>query len=120
MATWADVCDLAERLPGTVLGQAHEGSPAWYAGRHTFARLRWDDQDQDLVQVWSGDMDTGRALASRSEVFPVIQTFEYRVSVWGRLDLLEREELAELVLDSYDIRGGRRRRGGIGLADLLS
>ena len=120
MATWADVCDLAERLPGAVLGQAHEGSPAWYAGRHTFARLRWDDEDRDLVQVWSGDMDTGKALALRAKTFPVIHTFEYRVSVWGRLDLLEREELAELLLDSYDIRGGRRRRGDVGLAELLT
>ncbi|MGW5240744.1 hypothetical protein ACWEOW_17580 [Monashia sp. NPDC004114] len=120
MATWADVCDLARRLPKAVLGQAHEGSPAWYAGRHPFARLRWDDEDRELVQVWTGDMDTGKALAPRGAVFPVIHTFEYRVSMWGRLDLLDREELAELLLDSYDIRGGRRRRGDVGLADLLA
>jgi len=120
MATWADVCELAERLPGAMLGQAHEGSPAWYAGRHPFARLRWDDDDRELVQVWSGEMDTGRALEGRRETFPVVNTFEYRVSMWGRLDLLDRQELAELVLDSYDIRGGRRRRGQVGLADLLA
>jgi hypothetical protein len=120
MATWADVCDLAERLPGAVPGQAHEGSPAWYAGRHQFARLRYDDDDRELVQVWTGAMDTGLALAGRRETFPIIQTFEYRVSVWGRLDLLDRGELAELMLDSYDIRGGRRRRGDVGLAELLA
>ena len=76
------------------LGQAHEGSPAWYAGRHPFARLRLDDDGRELVQVWTGEMDTGKALSRRREAFPVIQTFEYRVSMWGRLDLLGREELA--------------------------
>lgn len=120
MANWGDVCDLAQRLPGSILGQAHEGSPAWYAGRHPFARLRWDDADRELVQVWSGDMATGRELSARRETFPVIQTFEYRVTMWCRLDLLDRLELAELVLDSYDIRGGRRRRGQVDLPDLLS
>jgi hypothetical protein len=120
MATWADVDELAGRLPGAELGIAHEGSAAWYAGRHTFARLRFDDDGRELVQVWTGEMDTGQALADRSETFVRIDTFRHRVTMWARLDRLDRRELAELVLDSYDIRGGRRRRGDTGLAALLS
>ena len=119
MATWADVDDVAERLPGAELGVAHEGSPAWYAGRHTFARLRWDDDGRELVQIWTGEMDTEKALAGRRDTFVRIDTFRYRVTMWGRLDHLDRRELAELLLDSYDIRGGRRRRGGTGLEDLV-
>ena len=120
MASWADVCTVSARLPGAVLGQAHEGSPAWYAGRHPFARLRWDDDDRELVQLWSGDLATEQVLAGRRDIFPVLQTFRYRVTMWCRLDLLDRQELAELLLDSYDIRGGRRRRGEVGLPELLA
>ncbi|NUO33479.1 MAG: MmcQ/YjbR family DNA-binding protein [Dermatophilaceae bacterium] len=119
MATWADVDELAGRLPGAELRVAHEGSPAWYAGRHTFARLRWDDDGHELVQVWTGEMDTGQALDGRRDTFVRIDTFRYRVTMWARLDLLDRRELAELLLDSYDIRGGRRRRGDFGLEELV-
>jgi hypothetical protein len=90
VATWDDVCDLAERLPGATLGPAGEGSPVWYAGRHTLARLRWDEDDHALAQVWSGDMDLEQALSRRRELFPLIRTFEYRVTMWCRLDLVER------------------------------
>ncbi|GAB3886111.1 hypothetical protein [Terrabacter terrigena] len=119
MATWADVDEMAGRLPGAGRGVAHSGSPAWYAGRHTFARLRRDDDGHELVQVWTGEMDTGRALAGRRDTFVRIDTFRYRVTMWARLDLLDDRELAELLLDSYDIRGGRRRRGGTGIEHLL-
>lgn len=119
MATWSDVDELAGRLPGAEVGVAHEGSPAWYAGRHTFARLRRDDEGRELVQVWTGEMDTGQALAGRRDTFVHIHTFRYRVTMWARLDLLDRRELAELLLESYDIRGGRRRRGDTGLDSLL-
>lgn len=119
MATWSDVDELAGRLPGAVLGIAHEGSPAWHARRHTFARLRWDDDGRELVQVWTGEMDTEAALAGRRDTFVRIDTFRFRVTVWARLDRLDRRELAELLLESYDIRGGRRRRGQTDLADLL-
>lgn len=119
MATWSDVDEVAGRLPGAVRAVAHEGSPAWRAGRHTFARRRTDDDGHDCVQVWTGDMDTAPALAARRDTFVRIDTFRYRVTLWARLDGLDRAELAELLLDSYDIRGGRRRRGETGLAELL-
>ena len=119
MATWADVDELAGRLPGAELGVAHEGSPAWFAGRHTFARLRWDDDGCELVQVWTREMDTEPALADRRDTFVRIDTFRFRVTLWARLDRLDRRELAELLVESYDIRGGRRRRRDVGVEDLL-
>ena len=108
MPTWHDVDTLAQRLPDAERGRAHEGSPAWYAGRHTFARYR-EDRGRPIVQLWSGDMDLGRQLAPRSSTFVRIDTFDFRVSVWALLDRLDRRELAELLLDSYGIRGGVRR-----------
>ncbi len=112
MPTWDDVTDLAGRLPDADLGEAHEGSPAWYAGRHAFARYREDDGRQ-ILQFWSGDMDLGEQFAARRETFFRVDTFEHRVSVWAWLDLLSPRELAELLLDSYRIRGGRRRAAGV-------
>jgi hypothetical protein len=109
MTTWRDVCELAELLPDARLGEAHEGSPAWYAGRHQFARLRWDDSGRELLQVWTGDLTTQAALAERRDVFPVVHTFQYRVTCWGYLDRLDLRETAELLLDSYGIRGGTKR-----------
>ena len=120
MATWADVEQMAERLPGAEPMVAHDGRPAWRAGRHTFARLRLDDDGGELLQVWTDVMDTEQALAGRRDTFVHIDTFRFRVTVWDRLDLLDRRELAELLLESYDVRGGPRRRGGVGLTDLLS
>ena len=48
MPTWDDVTALARRLPDAELGAAHEGSPAWYAGRHPFARYR-EDAGREIV-----------------------------------------------------------------------
>jgi hypothetical protein len=116
---WRDVCELAGRLPDARLGQAHEGSPAWYAGRHQFARLRRDDDERELLQVWTGDMDTEAALTARRDVFVEVHTFQYRVTVWCYLDRIDLREAAELLLDSYGIRGGPRRRAAINAADYL-
>lgn len=121
MSTWANVDELAGFLPDAVRGRAHEGSPAWYAGRHIFARLRYDDADpeRELVQVWTGEMDTEAALAQRRDVFLVVHAFQYRVTMWAHLDMLDRRELAELLLDSYGIRGGPSRRARVDLGRFL-
>jgi hypothetical protein len=119
MTTWRDVCELAERLPDARLGEAHEGSPAWYAGRHQFARLRWGDDGRELLQVWTGDMNAGAALAERPAVFPVVHTFQYRVTAWCYLDQIGPRETAELMLDSYGIRGGPKRARAVDPAQFL-
>jgi hypothetical protein len=118
MVTWDDVDRLCARLPGATRGRAHEGSPAWYAGRHQFARLR-DDEGRTMLQFWSGDMDTAAILGERRDVFPVVHTFRYRVSVWAYLDGLDLRETAELLLDSFAIRGGARRRAAVDPAAFL-
>ncbi|MGH3447828.1 MAG: hypothetical protein ACRDP4_09420, partial [Nocardioidaceae bacterium] len=48
-STWSDVEYLVARLPDPTLEQAHRGSPASYAGRQPFARLRWDEQDRQII-----------------------------------------------------------------------
>ncbi|NUR97436.1 MAG: hypothetical protein HOV67_19540, partial [Kribbellaceae bacterium] len=90
------------------------------AGPHQFARLRRDAEDRELVQVWTGDLDLGPALAARRDVFPVVHTFQYRVTCWGYLDRLDLRELSELLLDSYGIRGGPKRRQAVDLEQFFS
>jgi hypothetical protein len=109
MATWDDVTDLVRGLPDARATTAHEGSPSWSAGSHQFARLRWDDDGRELLQTWSSDMSLADALEARRDVFPVIHVFRFRVSTWAVLACLDRREVAELLLDSYAIRGGQRR-----------
>ncbi len=58
-------------------------------------------------------MDLERQLAPRRGTFVRIDTFDFRVSVWALLDRLDPRELAELLLDSYGIRGGVRRAGRV-------
>ena len=111
MSDWRFVAQLCERLPEAVLGAAHEGSPAYFVGRHPFARLRWDDDRRELLQAWTGDLGLEAALATRREVFPVVARFTYRVSFWAYLDALDDRETAELVVESYLIRGPVGRRG---------
>jgi hypothetical protein len=109
VATWDDVDDLVKGLPDARATTAHEGSPSWSAGSHQFARLRWDDDVRELLQVWTGDMTASGAWSARAETFVAVQTFRYRVSGWALLERLDRREVAELLLDSYAIRGGVRR-----------
>jgi hypothetical protein len=110
---------MAQQLPDARLGEAHEGSPAWYAGRHQFARLRWSDDGRELLQIWTGDMDTEAALTGRRDVFPVVHTFRYRVTAWCYLDQIDLRETAELLLDSYGIRGGPNRRAAVDPSNFL-
>ena len=109
MATWTDVEDLVADLPGatpaSLTREVRRGTPAGTRSRGSVRTTR----GRALVQVWSGEMDLEHALAPRRTTFPVIHTFRYRVSLWARLDLLDRRELAELLLDSHAIRGGQRR-----------
>src|SRR5262245_2069106 len=111
MTSWREVTALCARLPGTSLGEAHEGSPAYYVGRHPFARLRWAEDGREILQCWSTDLDTHAALASRRDVFPVVHTFTHRVSLGAYLGALGDGETSELVLDSYLARGPVSRRG---------
>ena len=62
MSDWQEVCRFAGGLPDARLGEAHEGSPAWYVGRHPFARLRWDDSGRQILQYWSLELDSELAL----------------------------------------------------------
>ena len=109
VATWQDVEEIALALEGARTALSHGGDPAVEVGRHPFARLRWDDEGRELLQVWSFDLDSEAALADRPETFVRVDTFRVKASVWARLDLLDRAELTELLVDSWKARRGVRQ-----------
>ena len=82
--------------------------PTFDIGRHSFARLRWDDDGREILQFWSLDLAAKDALADRRDTFFVVNTFKVKVSVWAWLDRLDEEELAEILTDSWLARRGVR------------
>lgn len=108
MAGWADVERIASTLDGARPGVAHEGSPTFDVGRHPFARLRWDDDGREILQVWTFDLGSEAALAARRDTFPVVQTFSVKASIWAYLDRLDADELTELLTESWLARRGVR------------
>ncbi|GAB3589077.1 hypothetical protein GCM10027446_00550 [Angustibacter peucedani] len=108
MASWADVERIAPTLAGARAGHAHEGSPTFDVGRHPFARLRWDDDGREVLQLWSLDLGSEQALADRRDTFFVVHTFRVKASIWAYLDRLDVDELAELLTESWLARRGVR------------
>lgn len=108
MATWRDVERIAPTLAGAEPGLSHAGEPTYVVGRHPFARLRLED-DREVLQFWSLDLDSAPALADRGDVFFRIDTFAVKVSIRAWLDRLDTTELAELLTDSWRARRGVRR-----------
>jgi hypothetical protein len=109
MATWEDVERVASGLDRARPGTAHEGSPTYDVGRHPFARLRWDDDGREILQVWSTDPALPDVYADRRDTFLRIDVFKVKASLWVDLERLDEDELRELVTDSW-----RARRGGRG------
>ncbi len=108
MATWNDVGDLAVRLPSVALGEAHEGSPAYYVGGRQFARLRYDD-GREILQFWTLSPGDREGLArSAPETYWIVRAFTSAVFAW--LDRLSAEELAEVLTDSWTARAPKRVR----------
>jgi hypothetical protein len=108
MAAWQDVEEIALGLAGARTALSHGGDPTIEVGRHPFARLRWDEEGRELLQFWSLDLDSEAALAARRDTFVRVDTFKVKVSVWARLDLVDRTELAEVLTDSWKARRGVR------------
>ena len=107
MSTWRDVERIAPSLEGARPGRSHAGEPTYDVGRHPFARLRLDG-DREVLQYWSLEIDSALALADRADVFFRVDTFKVKVSVHAWLDLLDVDELAEILTDSWRARRGVR------------
>jgi hypothetical protein len=107
MANWDDVGAAALTLPEVTVGQAHEGSPAYDAGRR-FARLR-HDESRLILHFWVAALGAKQALiGSEPSTYWTVRAFTAPSSLWAWLDQLERRELRELLVESWYARAPKR------------
>ena len=107
MATWAEAEQEALTLPGAVLGEAHEGSPAVWVHTKQFARLRWDG-DREVLQVWVRDRALVAAYVEEDRAtYRSIPGYSPLV-VLCTLDRLEAAIVRELLVESWADRAPKR------------
>jgi hypothetical protein len=114
MVTPAAVSDLVAQLPDAEKSTRPDGGAEWRAGRHVFVRLV-DVDAAWRARLWSGDMSLAHALRERPRVFVAVDEFRFRVAFEVALPRIGRREFAELLLDSYAVRCGRRRADAVDL-----
>lgn len=104
MATWAEVERVGLSLPETVLGAAHEDSPALFVRTRQFARLRWDDDGNEVLQFWVPVADLVHAYVTDDpETYWGAPGFSKKV-VMARLESLGGETLREVLVESWACR----------------
>lgn len=104
MSTWEDVGRIALSLPGTTASQAHEGSPAYDVARRQFARLRWDDTGREILQFWTDDREA--LVHGHPDTYWITKAFP--AAVFGWLDSLDRDELYEVLANSWRVQAPKR------------
>jgi hypothetical protein len=104
VSTWADVGRIARDLPGTVAGQAHEGSPTYDVSGRQFARLRWDETGREILQFWTDDRDA--LVHGKPDVYWITKAFP--AAVFGWLDTIDADELREIITESWRVRAPKR------------
>jgi hypothetical protein len=104
MATWTDAERIGLGLPETTRGDAHEGSPALFVRRQQFARLRWSDAGDEILQFWVPDADLVQAFVHDDpETYGGAPGYSKKV-VMASLPRLEGQTLRELLVESWTCR----------------
>lgn len=104
MATWIDVERIGLSLPETAIGQAHEGSPAVMVRTQQFARLRWDDAGNEILQFWVPDPGLVQAYVQNDpELYWGAPGYSKKV-VMARLGSIAEEVVRELLVESWSAR----------------
>jgi hypothetical protein len=104
MATESDVREIALSLPATEARPSY-GTPGFRVRDRLFARIR----EPDVLLVWCAD-EGEKDFLIRAEPAKFFTTPHYdgHPSVLVRLSAVERDELAELLTDSWRLRAPKR------------
>ena len=106
MATFEDVRALARDLPGAEESTSY-GTPALKVRKKLFARLR-EEGDVLVVKV---DRDERAALIeSEPDVYYVTTHYENYGYVLVRLEAVERDQLREILIDSWRLAAPKKLR----------
>lgn len=96
---------LALALPATSEGTSY-GTPAWRVADRVFLRLH---EEPGVLVAWCEDEHAKSSLlANEPDAFFTTQHYAGHASVLVRLAALDRERLAEVVLDAWRARATRR------------
>lgn len=106
MITHDDVRRMASSLPGVEERPSYGGRPSWRTPQRMFA---WIREDPEALVIWVADLDDKEALlASDAEAFFTTPHYDGHPIVLVRLDQVDPDEAAELIIDSWRHRAGRR------------
>ena len=100
MASNDDVRELALGLPQTKEKPSY-GTPGFRVKDKLFARLR---EDPDALVLWSDEKEL--LLGAEPEKFFTTAHYDGYPMILVRVEAVDREELLELLTDSYRLRGG--------------
>jgi len=105
VVTEDDVRQLALALPGAYEQASYGGRPSWRTAPRMFAWLR---DDPEALVVWVEAVEDKEALIAADPVkFFTTAHYEGQPIVLARLEAIDAEEAAELIVDSWLFRAPR-------------
>ena len=105
MTSVADVRALALALPETIEKPSY-GTPGFRVRDRLFARMR---EEGDVLVVWCANLDEKEFLTrAEPDKFFTTPHYDGHAMVLVRLGAVDREELSELLADSWRLRAPKR------------
>ena len=105
MPEWKDVAEIASRFPGVVEGTSW-GTPSLTVRKKFMCRLR---TNPDALVVRTIDLaDAEALLKGQPDVFFSTPHYDNYPVVLVRLDVVDREQLAELIEDAWRLQAPKR------------
>jgi hypothetical protein len=104
MATEDDARELALSLPATIEKPSY-GMPGFRVKDRLFARIR---EERGVLVVWCDDGEKELLICAEPDKFFTTPHYDEHPIVLVRLDAVDREELAELVTESWRLRAPKR------------
>jgi len=105
VASLSDVRELALSLPETIEKSSY-GTPGFRVKDRLFARIR---EEPGVLAIWCADLDEKEFLIrAEPEKFFTVAHYDGYAMVLVRLEAVDREELLELLTESWRLRGPKR------------
>jgi len=105
VASLSDVRELALSLPETIEKSSY-GTPGFRVKDRLFARMR---EEPGVLAIWCADLDEKEFLIrAEPERFFTVPHYDGYAMILVRLEAVDREELLELLTESWRLRGPKR------------
>ncbi len=102
MATIEDVRRIALKLPGAYEQASHGGAPSFRTKPRGFGWLR--AEPESLALHVASEEDKFALIAARPDIYFTIAHYDGYAMVLVRLDVIDTDELAEMITDSWRLR----------------